>query len=175
MISKFEIRENQSGDVAGIGKLYETAFPDEDLFPLVRKLLDIGPDVVSLVAVHETVIVGHISFTFCSVEESEEKVALLAPLAVAPTVQKQGIGSALVQTGFKNLKAANTDTVFVLGDPAYYSRFGFQSENIVSTPYRLPGEWHSAWRSLKLLDTDTVLAGKLFVPEAWQQKALWLP
>ncbi len=173
MTRKFGIRENRPGDAAGVVKLYETAFPDEDLVPLVRELLNLGPRVLSLVDAHENDIQGHICFTFCGVAEIEDKVALLAPLAVAPTRQKQGVGSALVREGFKRLKKAKINYVFVLGDPRYYNRFGFQAESKVTTPYPLPSEWLEAWQSTKLFDAEVALAGRLIVPEAWQQKALW--
>ncbi len=173
MIGKLEIRESRPGDATGIEHLYRDAFPDEDLLPLVRALLDFGQSVVSLVGIRESVIVGHISFTLCHVETGTNKVALLAPLAVTPTLHKQGIGSTLVQAGFKRLENSKIGYVFVLGDPAYYSRFGFKAENKVVTPYPLPPEWRGAWQSIPLCDAEAPHAGKLFVPEPWRQVALW--
>lgn len=173
MIRELEIRESSPADIAGVEQLYVEVFPDEDLVPLVRELLGFAPEVISLVGIHENVIVGHISFTFCRVEEGAEKVALLAPLAVTPSLQKQGIGSALVQTGFKHLERAKIGYVFVLGDPGYYSRFGFMAEDKVATPYPLPADWRGAWQSLKLRDTKAPLAGRLSVPEPWRNIALW--
>jgi putative acetyltransferase len=173
MISNLEIRESRPSDAAGIEQLYVDAFPDEDLLPLVRKLLDLRKSVISLVGIREKAIVGHISFTFCNVEGGKEKVALLAPLAVTPTLHKQGIGSTLVQTGFKHLESSKTGYVFVLGDPAYYSRFGFKAESKVATPYPLPTEWREAWQSLKLSYAGAPHEGKLSVPEPWRQITLW--
>lgn len=173
MIGKLEIRESRSNDATEIEQLYVDAFPDEDLLPLVRALLDLRQSVISLVGVRENVIVGHISFTFCSVEGGKNKVALLAPLAVTPTLQKQGIGSALVQTGFKHLENSKIGYVFVLGDPAYYSRFGFKTEDKVATPYPLPVEWRGAWQSIQLCDAEAPLEGRLSVPGPWCQIALW--
>jgi len=170
---KIEIRESLPRDVKGIEQLYVDAFPDEDLLPLVRDLLDLGQEVVSLVGMRENVVVGHISFTLCGVEGSEDKVALLAPLAVMPALQKQGIGSALIQAGFKKLESSKIGYVFVLGDPAYYNRFGFKAEDKVATPYPLPVEWRDAWQSLKLRDQQAPQAGKLSVPEPWRHIALW--
>ena len=133
-----DIVESRPGDVARIEKLYRDAFPDEDLLPLVRELLNLGQSVSSLVGVHENALVGHICFTFCCVGKKENRVALLAPLAVGPTMQKRGIGSALVRAGFGHLKKSKISCVFVLGDPAYYNRFGFQREDKVAPPYPLP-------------------------------------
>ncbi len=173
MNDNLEIRENLPGDAAGIDELYVTAFPDEDLFPLVRPLLDLGQSVISLLGLRENSIAGHIIFTLCRVEGGEDTVALLAPLAVAPALHNQGIGSALVQTGFNHLEQISIDHVFVLGDPAYYGRFGFKTEDKVATPYPLPIEWRGAWQSMHLRDGGATPEGKLLVPEPWRDIALW--
>ena len=55
------------------------------------------------------------------------KFVVLAPVAVLPKLQRRGIGSRLVQTGLVQVARMNADAVFVLGDPAYYGRFGFRS------------------------------------------------
>ena len=173
MIGKLEIRESRSNDATEIEQLYVDAFPDEDLLPLVRELLDSGQNVISLVGIREDAIVGHVCFTFCHVEGGRDKVAVLAPLAVTPTLQKQGIGSALVRTGFTHLENSEIGYVFVLGDPAYYSRFGFKAEEKVSTPYPLPTEWHGAWQSIHLCGAEVPHQGRLSVPKPWRQIALW--
>jgi putative acetyltransferase len=173
MLSKLEIRESRSSDATGIEQLYVDAFPDEDLLPLVKELLEFGQSVISLVGIHENAIAGHVAFTFCRIEGGQDKVALLGPLAVTPTLHNQGIGSTLVQTGFKCLENSKIGHVFVLGDPAYYSRFGFKAENKVATPYPLPSEWHGAWQSIRLGDGEAPHEGRLSVPEPWRQIALW--
>jgi putative acetyltransferase len=175
MISKLEIRESHPSDVTGIEQLYVDAFPDEDLLPLVRELQDFGQGVVSLVGIREKEIVGHISFTFCHVEGEKNKVALLGPLSVTPPLHKQGIGSALIQMAFKRLENSKIGYVFVLGDPAYYSRFGFKAEDKVVTPYPLPTEWKAGWQSIRLCDAEAPHDGKLSVPEPWRKIALWTP
>ena len=53
----------------------------------------------------------------------------LAPVAVHPSFQKQGIGSALIREGLDRAKKDRWRCVFVLGDPAYYGRFGFRVES----------------------------------------------
>jgi putative acetyltransferase len=173
MTGKLEIRQSQRDDAGDIEQLYVDAFPEEDLTGLVRELLDFGESVLSLVGIHDNKIAGHISFTFCHVERNEQKVALLAPLAVTPTLHKQGIGSALVKSGFKHVENARIGHVFVLGDPAYYSRFGFMAEDTVTTPYPLPAEWHGAWQSIQLFETKALHDGRLSVPAPWQDAALW--
>lgn len=61
---------------------------------------------------------------------------------------------------------AGTARVYVLGDPAYYSRFGFEPDVNVRPPYPLPGEWRGAWQSLSLCDDAPPLHGTLSLPQA---------
>lgn len=168
-----EIRKSTPGDAKDIEKLYAAAFPDEDLLPLVRDLLGEEQGVLSLVALSENAILGHICFTACHIEGRGDEVALLGPLAVTPPAQKQGVASALVRTGFDYLQKAKTGYVFVLGDPAYYARFGFEADDKVTPPYQLPAEWHGAWQSMKLPGATAPLEGKLVVPAPWRQPSLW--
>ncbi|MDH5488501.1 MAG: hypothetical protein OEX17_01075 [Rhodospirillaceae bacterium] len=90
MSSNIEIRKSQPGDTAEIERLYIDAFPDDDLLPLVKELLYLGQDAISLVGVLDSAIVGHACFTICRIEESSHEVALLGPLVVAPALHGQG-------------------------------------------------------------------------------------
>jgi putative acetyltransferase len=173
MERELEIRESVAQDRVAIEALYPRAFADEDLLPLVGNLLADPGVTVSLVAILGSAVVGNIIFTKCSVDGCDTRAALLAPLAVDPTCQGKGIGSALVQAGLRRLQEDGISMVFVLGDPAYYSRFGFRSEPTVGTPYPLPTDWADAWQSLRLGDTVELVRGKLSVPEIWLDPALW--
>ncbi|HMA15635.1 MAG: GNAT family N-acetyltransferase [Bacteroidota bacterium] len=169
------VRESRSDDAAALEKLYPEAFPNEDLLPVVRALLSEGPAVLSLVATAGQTLVGHVAFTTCSVEGSSQRYAMLAPLAVTPGRQRQGIGSALVREGLRRLEAGGTAQVHVLGDPAYYGRFGFTADEDVAPPYPLPPEWKGAWQVLRLRDDAPPARGTLTVPPLWRQPALWAP
>ena len=114
-------------------------------------------------------------FTLCGLAGSSFRAALLGPLAVAPAWQRQGIGSAIVRAGLQRLKDADVDLVCVLGDPAYYGRFGFVPETLVEPPFSLPAEWGGAWQSHYLGDTTVSGSGKLTVPPQWLQPAVWSP
>lgn len=175
MIDKSEIRESLPNDVTLIEELYPKAFPDEDLLPLVRELLREDSVVLSLVGISDRALVGHAMFTICSIAGRRDKVALLGPLAVAPDRQRQGIGSAIVCAGLRRLEDAGTRQVYVLGDPAYYGRFGFEPDHGVLPPYPLPKEWQGAWQSLGLRDSGPPLCGKLSVPQSWRRPDLWAP
>ena len=169
------IRESTADDSAAIESLYPEAFPDENLVPLVHDLLHDEATRISLVATAGELLAGHVIFTQCGIDGSDARAALLAPLAVKPGYQRQGIGSAIVNDGLQRLGNAGVSMVFVLGDPAYYSRFGFTTEEGVTPPYALPAEWAGAWQS-KSVDTGRKqLAGKLVVPLQWQRRELWAP
>jgi putative acetyltransferase len=172
-MSAVPIRQSRPDDLPAIEQVYNEAFPDEDLLPLVQELLELQEGVLSLVAERDSKVVGHVSFTLCRVEGGENKVTLLAPLAVAPAHHKQGIGSALVKAGFDELVKAGMGYVLVLGDPGYYGRFGFKAEEQIKTPYALPVEWLGAWQSVCLNDADLSPEGKLIVPAPWRHAALW--
>ena len=170
-----QIRESTSGDTAGIVAMYPRAFPDEDLVQVVTALLDDPPIRTSLVATIDREIVGNVIFTTCVVNGSDASLALLAPLAVAPDHQRRGIGSALVREGLARLAKDGIAVVLVLGDPAYYSRFGFEPECGIDTPLPIPTEWRDAWQSLSLIEDGEIHGGPLVVPEPWNQPALWAP
>lgn len=170
-----DIRESQPYDIAAIEGLYPDAFPDEDLLPLVTHLLGEPTGVLSLVATDGKSVVGHVAFTTCSIADVPAKVALLGPLAVATARQKQGIGTALVREGIKRMAAADASHIYVLGDPAYYARFGFTAETGVAPPYPLPEEWRGAWQSLSLGDSGKSGKGTLSVPKPWRDATLWGP
>jgi putative acetyltransferase len=173
---ELEIRPGVAQDQAAIESLYPRAFPDEDLLPVVRDILQGSASTVSLVAVVDSAVAGSVIFTKCGVEGCKLKAALLAPLAVEPVMQKQGVGSALVRAGLQQLEEEGIGKVFVLGDPGYYVRFGFEPERSVLPPYPLPPVWADAWQSLRLGDEPCeIVAGKLSLPGFWLNPALWSP
>ncbi|MBU2487660.1 MAG: N-acetyltransferase [Alphaproteobacteria bacterium] len=170
-----EIRQSRPDDLASIEKLYPAAFPEEDLLPLVRQLLAEEPGILSLVAEAGDAMAGHILFTLCAITGSDARAALLAPLGVAPELQRKGIGSALIREGLSRLERDGVTHVYVLGDPAYYGRSGFRTETGVAPPYPLPEEHRDAWQSLGLGSAPPPVHGKLQLPDVWMQPALWGP
>ncbi len=175
MNTQSSIRESVQSDLAAIEALYPEAFPDEDLLPLVRDLLNESAPVVSLVATINSDVAGHVAFTYCSISGQDSGAALLGPLAVSPPLQGQGIGSALVYAGLQRMQVARVDLVLVLGDPEYYKRFGFMPDSSVEPPYPLPREWQDAWQSLGAPGQTSPVSGKLVLPELWRDPALWGP
>lgn len=169
------IRPSTPEEVAEIVGIYPAIFPEEDLQPLVRDLLDEDEAVLSLVAVAGDEIIGHVVLTLCTIDDSADHVGLLGPLGVLPDRQGQGIGRALIQAGFEAMKQRGITKVCVLGDPDFYGRYGFEAEKDIEPPYDLPAEWDGAWQSVTLDDNAAPVRGILTPPKPWQKQALWLP
>ena len=174
-MTAYSIRLSIPEEAAAIISIYPAIFPEEDLQPLVRDLLDEGEAVLSLVAAAGDDVIGHVVFTLCTVEGSAEHIGLLGPLGVLPDRQGQGIGRALVQAGFEAMKQRGIAKVCVLGDPDFYGRYGFEAEKDIEPPYDLPAEWDGAWQSVLLDDNAAPVTGTLTPPKPWQKQALWLP
>lgn len=166
-----EIRDSTTSEHDQILALYPEAFPEEDLTDLVRALLG-HPNVLSLTAWFEGVLSGHALFTTCTVTGSEQSAALLGPLCVAPSAQRQGVGRALIEDGVLRLTELGVSTLLVLGDPAYYSRCGFDARSVIEAPYTLPEQWREAWR-MRALNDSAPTVGDLQVPAPWRQAHLW--
>lgn len=167
-----DVRRSESADEAAIERIYPAAFSDEDLRPLVRALLADPSKPLSLVATRRGVVVGHAVFTTCRAGAAD--VALLGPLAVDPSTQGRGVGSALVRAGLDASRDAGLAHAFVLGDPAYYERFGFEPTD-VEPPCPMPAAWRPAWRSLALASDAPPPTGALEVPPVWAVPAYWAP
>jgi putative acetyltransferase len=161
-------------DDSNILELIRIAFSGEDLTGLTEKLLSNTGSTFALVAEVGSRIAGVIFFTRASVTGADLSFALLGPLAVVPACQHSGIGSALVRNGFAEAAKRNIAEILVLGDPAYYGRFGFREESGISPPYELPAEWLPAWQSVSLTETHSA-SGTLEPGAIWMDQALWLP
>jgi putative acetyltransferase len=121
------IRPEAAEDFAAVRQVNETAFGRPGEAALVEALRLAVRPYISLVALHDWRIVGHIFFSPVSVESEHASFTAigLAPVAVLPEFQRQGIGSALVRAGLAECKRMRHDIVVVLGHSEYYPRFGF--------------------------------------------------
>lgn len=122
-----EIRTEQPSDRVAIRKVHEAAFGEPSGAAVVDLLRERGKLDISLVAIVDHQVVGHIAFSAVSVRDSANAFTGLglAPLGILPPQQNRGIGSALVQAGLARCRSRGADFVVVLGHPPYYPRFGF--------------------------------------------------
>lgn len=109
---------------------------------LVDMLREQARPIVSLVAEENGAVVGHVMFTPVSLHGFHELMLGLAPMAVAPSQQRRGIGSELVKAGLERCKELGAVAVVVLGHPDFYPRFGFASAARfgLACEYEVPAE-----------------------------------
>ena len=138
-------------DTPKIIALLEAAFPEDAEARLTERLIQDGDDALSLVAEKDDIILAHILYSPLTLPDfSDAKLLALAPLAVLPDYQKKGIGEQLTKESLHILtEQKKWQGVLVLGDPAYYSRFGFVAavKWQLLCPYPVPSE---AFQGLEL-------------------------
>jgi putative acetyltransferase len=120
------IRAERPGDDAGVRRVNLAAFATAMEADLVDALRAGASPYVAFVAVDGDEIVGHVAFTPVTVSGGEARGMGLAPLAVVPARQRQGIGAGLVRHGLDRLRADGCPFVVLVGHPGYYPRFGFE-------------------------------------------------
>ena len=131
------VRPAEDRDHPAIARLLAAAFRGDDEARLVERLRASGDVEIEVVAEDGDAIVGHILFSRMN---APMRALALAPVAVAPERQRQRIGSTLIGAGHRIARAQRWEAVFVLGDPAYYSRFGYSADAATgfSSPYSGP-------------------------------------
>ena len=124
-----KIRAENPSDLVSVRQVHTDAFPGPIEAILVDRLRAAGKAVISLVAeLDDGQIVGHILFSPVSTDPPISSHGLgLAPLAVRRDYQHTGVGSKLCRAGLEAARDFGADYVVVLGNPAYYSRFGFET------------------------------------------------
>lgn len=156
---KLEIRKSTEADETELENVHMEAFGQKEgpeIKQLVSDLLkdDTALPLLSLVAVDGGKTLGHVIFTRVGISGASEPVSaqILAPLAVVPGAQNKGIGNLLVREGLRQLRELGVSLVFVLGYPAYYTRFGFMPAGAqgLEAPYVIPEEHADAWMAQEL-------------------------
>jgi putative acetyltransferase len=175
-----EIRETMDSDMDNILFVEREAFGHDKEAELVRGLIDdpSAKPILSMVAFKDDQAVGHILFTSASIGKTENTISamILAPLAIVPDAQKQGIGGKLIERGLKLLSKSGVDLVFVLGHPEYYPRHGFKPAGHLGfeAPYPIPDEQADAWM-VQALRTDVIgsVCGKVICADALNKPEHW--
>jgi putative acetyltransferase len=161
------VRPETPADHAAIRQVTEAAFGTNEEATLIDSLRADGSHLLSLVAEATGQVVGHIFFSRMCIERDGQQLqgVALAPLAVLPDYQRQGIGGRLIREGLHRLRARDERIVIVVGHPDYYPRFGFTSarERGINGPF--PTE---AFMVLDLTqDGQTDLRGTVRYPGAF--------
>ena len=177
---QLNIRETSSSDLDDILFVEHTAFGHDEEAGLVRDLLEdpSAKPMLSLLAFKDDRAVGHILFTAAHLTGADNKVAILAPLAVVPEAQRQGIGGQLIKRGLELLSELGVELVFVLGHPDYYPGHGFKPAGCLGfeAPYPILANHAEAWMVQALCPNligsvtgKVVCADLLNEPKYWQE------
>jgi putative acetyltransferase len=163
MMMAVSVRPETGRDHAAIWSVNEEVFGRCDEADLVERLRSDHDLVLSWVALAERV-VGYIAFSRLHVEGATVRVSALAPMAVRPGHQRRGVGTQLIQDALARLAAMGEDIVLVLGEPAFYGRFGFRRETAarLNTPYDGP-----YLQALALTEAGRLACGVVRYPDAF--------
>jgi putative acetyltransferase len=150
------IRLFQETDLDSILKVIEAAFSEEENKVIINLVGELSkertsPSIKSLVADVGDQMIGYVSYSPIFLKsDSSISGYILAPLAVSPEHQKQGVGSNLIKSGINMLTKESVGVLLVYGDPAYYGRFGFKEEigRTFIPPY--PLEYPFGWTGMML-------------------------
>jgi putative acetyltransferase len=126
------IRDERPSDVEAIYHVTRAAFADHSIGQhteqfIVNALRAAGALSISLVAEKDGQVVGHIAFSPVAISDGSPDWYGIGPVSVLPALQGQGIGKALMREGLARLKSLSARGCILVGDPAYYQRFGFKS------------------------------------------------
>jgi len=144
------IRPAILSDLPDLMRVHREAFGGDAEADLTNALLQdsSGAPRISLAAIQNNAIVGHVLLTRLSVDDRQNGSAILCPLAIVPDAQGQGAGGLLIRAAQAACADMGIDTICVLGDPEYYGRFGFVTAIAkgLLPPFPLPPEYHTAWQ-----------------------------
>ena len=127
------IRTEHNRDIKTIDEITRAAFKDMPFSDqreaaIVMALREQQALTLSLVAVQEDTLVGHVAFSPVTINGGHNEWYGLGPVSVLPGYQRRGIGQSLIRNGLKRLKELGAKGCVLVGDPKYYSRFGFECD-----------------------------------------------
>ena len=155
-----KIRTATRDDADAVRSVHLAAFPEGERELISEVAVDMlcetaTPAVLSLVAEVDETIIGHVAFSpVTSLGTTDHLGYILAPLAVTPTNQKQGVASQLIKSGVHHILEVGSGVLLLYGDPDFYGRFGFGAERAecYTPPYRL--QYPFGWQGMALGDFD---------------------
>ena len=161
-----DIRPERPEDFDEIDDVVAAAFKQPDEAGLVRHIRTTEyyiPE-LSLVALEDGAIVGHVMHSYARI--GDRRVPQLAPLAVRPDRQKDGIGDALTREALRLADERGEPIVLVLGHPTYYPRFGFEPARPLGIEPAIADLPDEVWMACKLRAYDPAITGtSLFVTD----------
>lgn len=168
------VRPETGDDAADIDRVVGAAFGSDVEPRLVRLIRDshgyIAP--LSLVAVVGDRVVGHTMLSYVELDDGEtrHRALTMSPVAVAPEMQRRGVGSALVRAGLEAADARGEPLVTLEGSPRYYRRFGFRPASEFGVTIDLP-DWAApeAAQVCPLSNYDPAVRGHLIYPPAFAE------
>ena len=142
------ISKERPQDIEAISRLTEAAFRNEEYSShtehfIVNALRRTGQLSISLMAAEHDEILGHVAISPVSISSGVTGWYGLGPISVRPDRQGKGIGSALMWAALQQLRQQGAAGCVVLGDPAYYGRFGFKAHPGLELP-DVPPEYFQA-------------------------------
>lgn len=163
-MSIVEIRHAVSADDAAVARIHRDAFDTDAEARLVTRLAADGDIVLSLLATSGTESVGNVIYSRLLVDGKDVCAVALGPVGVLRTHQRKGVGTRLIEEAHRRLAGAGERVAIVLGDPAYYRRFGFTeaSARDFRTPYDGP-----YLMALRLDDGNRPISGTVAYPRAF--------
>ena len=163
-----QVRVERDEDAPAVARVIEAAFgrPGEGhMVDAIRGSEGYVPD-LAFVAADDGQVVGHVMLSYVGLAGSERQLLELAPLAVTPERQREGIGSALTRAALAAADARGEPLVLVLGHPGYYVRFGFRRSDEFGLEPPQPA-WHAAFMVAPLAAYDPSLRGRIVFPPSF--------
>ena len=160
-----EVRVETAEDAPAIARVVEAAFGRHDevrLVEAVRASSGYVPE-LAFVAEDQGEVVGHTMLSYVGLAGSDRQLLELAPLAVAPERQREGIGSTLTRASLAAAETRGEPLVLVLGHPGYYVRFGFRRSDELGIEPPQPA-WHAAFMVAPLAAYDPSIRGRVVFP-----------
>ncbi len=167
------VRLETPGDVPGVRAVELAAFAGPEEADIVDRIRAERPEGwQSLVAIDGAdEVLGHLLLTPCPVEDADGRVLAIVlaigPMAVRPTIQLRGVGSALMTAALGLAVARAAPALVLLGYPEYYGRFGFEPARAVGLEPPAAAWPDEAWMARRLPAWDEAMAGTVRYPEAF--------
>ncbi|MDO8846864.1 MAG: N-acetyltransferase [Coriobacteriia bacterium] len=174
------IRPTDASEAAEIAEVHRAAFGSDLEADLARDLMldDAFVPSLSFAAEEDGKLVGHVLFTRAWLNRDDGMpgfpLLLLAPLAVVPAAQHEGVGTALVEAAITLAQDSGEVAMLVFGDPKFYGRFGFVQAGAsgVRTPHPAEPAW--GWQVLELAPDTLGEPGTLQVAAPLDEPAMWV-